>query len=199
MTPPEREQEPEFAALKFRQIAWRLSAHSSIYTIGFIGIRFGSLLLIPLYWRFLDPADYGVLAAAAVVTNFLAVFLGLGISESITRFYRAWPVSERRARTGSMWMLDWLSSFVIGIPLALWGAPLVQVAAKQVPFHPYLQLAVVSAMLASLATGPMTLLRVQEKAGTYVSLAASSFALRTALAIYLVVRASARSPGHSAG
>jgi O-antigen/teichoic acid export membrane protein len=187
MIPGDREHDGEFASLKFRQIAWRLSAHSSIYTIGFIGIRFGGLLLIPLYWRFLDPADYGVLAAAAVVTNFLAVFLGLGISESITRFYRAWPPPDRRMRIGSLWMLDWLSSFAIGVPLALWGASLVQAAAKQVPFHPFLQLAVISATLASLATAPVTLLRVQEKARSYVLLAASSFAVRTVLAIYLVV------------
>jgi O-antigen/teichoic acid export membrane protein len=187
MTDADREREPAFATLNFRQIAWRLSAHSSVYTIGLIAIRFGGLILIPLYWRFLDPADYGVLAAAAVVTNFLAVFLGLGISESITRFYHAWPAAERRERIGTLWMADWASSFAIGIPLALWGGPLVQIAAKQVAFEPYLQLAVVSATLASLSTGPITLLRVQEKSATYVAVAAASFVLRTALAIYLVV------------
>lgn len=187
MTDADREHDPPFAAQTFRQMAWRLSAHSSVYTIGLIAIRFGGLLLIPLYWRFLDPADYGVLAAAAIVTNFLAVFLGLGISESITRFYHAWPADERRDRIGTLWMADWASSLAIGIPLALWGAPLVQIAARQVAFEPYLQLAVVSATLASLATGPITLLRVQEKSTTYVSVAAASFALRTALAIYLVV------------
>src|SRR5258706_150130 len=187
MPDADRETEPAFASLNFRQIAWRLSAHSSVYTIGLIAIRFGGLLLIPLYWRFLDPADYGVLAAAAVVTNFLAVFLGLGISESITRFYHAWPAAERRERIGTLWMADWASSFAIGIPLALWGGPLVQVAAKHVAFDPYLRLAVVSATLASLSTGPITLLRVQEKSATYVAVAAASFGMRTALAIYLVV------------
>ena len=98
----ERDPEPEspFSSLSFREIAWRLSAHSFIYTAGVIAIRFGGLLLIPLYWRFLDPADYGLLAAAAVVTNFLAVVLGLGISESITRFYHAWPAAEKPARVG---------------------------------------------------------------------------------------------------
>jgi O-antigen/teichoic acid export membrane protein len=84
-------------------------------------------------------------------------------------------------------MADWASSLAIGIPLALWGGPLVQIAAKQVAFEPYLQLAVASATLASLATGPITLLRVQEKSATYISVAAASFALRTVLAIYLVV------------
>jgi O-antigen/teichoic acid export membrane protein len=176
-----------FSALSFRQIAWRLSAHSFVYTGGIIAVRFGGLLLIPLYWRFLDPADYGILAAAAVVTNFLAVVLGLGISESITRFYHAWPPEERRPRVGSLWIADWASSLAIGIPLALWGGPFVQLAARQVPFAPYLQLAVVSATLSSFSTAPITLLRVQEKSTVYVATAIASFALRTAVAIYLVV------------
>jgi len=179
--------DPAFADLSFRQLAWRLSASSSVYTAGLIAIRFGSLLLLPLYWRYLDPADYGVVAAAAVVSNFLSVFLGLGISESITRFYHAWPADERRARVGSLWVLDWTSSVAIGGALALWGAPIVQLAARQVPFSPYLQLAILSATLTSLATGPITLLRVQERAGTYVRVAVGAFGLRTALAIYLVV------------
>jgi O-antigen/teichoic acid export membrane protein len=179
--------ESPFSALSFRQIAWRLSAHSFIYTAGAIAVRFGGLLLIPLYWRYLDPADYGILAAAAVVTNFLAVVLGLGISESITRFYHAWPAEERRPRVGSLWIADWVSSLAIGIPLAFWGGSLVQIAAKQVPFTPYLQLAVVSATLWSFATAPITLLRVQEKSATYVGISVASFGVRTAVAIYLVV------------
>ncbi|MEP6915700.1 MAG: lipopolysaccharide biosynthesis protein [Acidobacteriota bacterium] len=187
MTAAEPEGEPAFSAQTFRQLAWRLSASSSIYTAGLIALRFSSLLLIPLYWRYLDPADYGILAAAAVVTNFVYVVLGLGVSESITRFYRAWPESERRERIGSLWMVDWGSSFAIGVPLAVWGAPLLHLAVRQVPFTPYLQLAIVSATLTSLSTGPLMLLRVQERAGLYISVTSLIFAVRTALAIYFVV------------
>ncbi len=178
---------PEFSRLGLRQIFWRLSTTSAIYTLGAIVLRFGGLLLIPLYWRVLRPEDYGVIAAASIVGNFLGVFLGLGISEAVTRFYYTWPPVERRRRVGALWMLDWGSSLAVGLSLAFWGAPLVQLAAKQVEFDPFLRLAVLSATFASLATAPISLLRVQERARTYVIVAASSFALRTALAIWLVV------------
>ena len=176
-----------YDAQSFRQLAWRLSANSSIYTAALIVLRFGGLLLIPLYWRYLDPADYGVIAAAGVVTNFLAVFLGLAVSESITRFYHAWPAAERRDRVGTLWMVDWASSVAIGLPLAIWGADLVQLAARQVPFSPYLRLAVLAAVLHSLSTAPTTLLRIQERPRTYVICSAVSFLMRTAVTIYLVV------------
>lgn len=177
----------DFSTISVRKMFWRLSASSSVYTVGLIVMRFGGFLLIPLYWRALSPADYGIIAAAAVVTNFLAVFLGLGISEAVTRFYYAWPEADRRRRVGTLWLIDWVSSLAVGLPLAFWGAPLVQLAARQVPFDPYLQLAVVSATLASLATSPTSLLRLQERARTYVFVVGGWFTLRTALAIWLVV------------
>jgi O-antigen/teichoic acid export membrane protein len=178
---------PVFEEQTFRELALRLSTTSSVYTAGLIALRFGGLLLIPLYWRYLDPQDYGVIAAAAVVSSFLSVFLGLGISEAVTRFYHAWPASDRARRLGSIWVFDWASSLLVGVPLALWGGAIVQLAAVHVSFAPYLQLAVVASTLASLATAPTTLLRVQERAGLYVALSAASFAIRTAAAVYLVV------------
>jgi O-antigen/teichoic acid export membrane protein len=177
----------EFATLDLRQMLRRLSGTSSVYTVGMIALRFGGLLLIPLYWRVLQPADYGVIAATSVVTNFLAVFLGLGISEAVTRFYYEWPTEERRRRVGTLWMIDWGTSLAIGLPLAVWGAPLVQLAARQVHFDPFLRLGVLTAIFASLATAPMSLLRIQERARTYILVAACWFALRTGLAIWLVV------------
>jgi O-antigen/teichoic acid export membrane protein len=187
VTSGDRPGAPAFADQTFRQLALSLSTSSTSYTAGLIALRFGGLLLIPVYWRYLDPRDYGVLAAAAVVSSFLSVFLGLGISEAVSRFYYAWPREEHRHRVGSIWMLDWTSSLVIGLPLALWGEPIVQLAARQVAFGPYLQLAVLGATLMSFATAPMTLLRVQERARVYVFLAATSFVIRTAAAIYFVV------------
>lgn len=184
---PRADPRPAFKAQSFRQLAQGFSASSIVYTGGLIALRFGGLLLIPLYWRYLSPADYGILAAAAVVTNFLAIFLGLAVSESITRFYHAWPAAERRAHIGTLWMLDWGSSLAVGLPLALWGGEVVQLAARQVAFSPYLQLGVFAAILQSLATAPTTLLRVEERPRIYVACSAGSFLVRTAVAIFLVV------------
>lgn len=186
MTSPDPS-ETEFSTSSFRQLAWKLSTRSSAYTAGLVALRFGGFLLIPLYWRYLDPADYGVLAVASVVSGFLAVFLGLAVSESITRFYHAWPAPDRPANVGSLWVVDWASSLAIGVPLALWGGALVELAGQGVAFDPFLRLAVIAATLSSLATAPATLLRVQERPGAYVGVAAISFALRTASAVYLVV------------
>jgi O-antigen/teichoic acid export membrane protein len=178
-----------FALQPFRQLLWGLSIRSSAYSVGLATIRFGGFFLIPLYWRYLDTTDYGILAVASIVTNFLSVVLGLGISESVLRFYHEWTPERRRSRLGSLWVLDWGSSLAIGLPLAAWGGALTPLVSTQVPFDPYLRLAVLSATVLSMATTPVTLLRVEERAGTYLACAGAAFGLRAVLSLALLIGA----------
>jgi O-antigen/teichoic acid export membrane protein len=186
-TPPEPT--APFAQQPFPQLLWGLSTRSSAYSVGLVAIRFGGFLLIPLYWRYLDTIDYGILAVASIVSSFLSVVLGLGISESLLRFYHAWTPETRRSRLGSLWVLDWASSLAIGLPLAAWGGALAPLISTQVPFDPYLRLAVLSATVLSMATTPATLLRVEERAGTYLACAGAAFGLRAVLSLSLLIGA----------
>jgi O-antigen/teichoic acid export membrane protein len=54
-----------------------------------------SILLLPLYTRFLTPADYGVLEVIYFLSSIVAIVLGLGIADAMNRFYFD---SEEQAR-----------------------------------------------------------------------------------------------------
>lgn len=56
---------------------------SAIYSIGTAIARLSSLLLLPLYTRFLLPSDYGSLDLLMAITVFLQAFFTLGIDTSI--------------------------------------------------------------------------------------------------------------------
>jgi O-antigen/teichoic acid export membrane protein len=56
---------------------------SAIYSIGTAIARLSSLLLLPLYTRFLLPSDYGSLDILIAITVFLQAFFTLGIDTSI--------------------------------------------------------------------------------------------------------------------
>lgn len=176
-----------YEQLRFGQLVRRMATSSLVLTIGTFALRLSGFLLIPIYWRYLDPADYGIIAVAEMVKTFLMVFLGLGFSESITAFYYRWPVNERRDRLGTVWSVDWLSSLVIGVPIALWGAPLFGLVVRQVPFDPYLRLAVWTAVFMSFSASPLMTLRIAERSGLYISCGLAAFAAQTTLAMVLVV------------
>src|SRR5262245_4899090 len=72
---------PIFADLR------RLARHSAIYGLGGLVSRFIAILLLPLYTRYLTPADYG---AVETLLALLAVFVTIlrgGISSAFFRFW----------------------------------------------------------------------------------------------------------------
>src|SRR3990172_2092404 len=69
-----------------RQIG-RLAKHSMIYGLGGLVSRILPPPLLPLYPRYLPPADYGAVEALVALTAVLVTVLRLGISSAFFRFY----------------------------------------------------------------------------------------------------------------
>lgn len=69
----------------FRELAKK----TSIYSIGMISGRFISVLLLPVYTRFLTPADYGVMELLDVTVNLVSLLLGARLGQTIFYFYFA--------------------------------------------------------------------------------------------------------------
>ncbi|MBI5118518.1 oligosaccharide flippase family protein [Candidatus Poribacteria bacterium] len=65
----------------------RLAKHSAIYGLGIVLNRAGAFLLIPLYTRYLSPAEYGILELFYAFVNIAIVFIAAGISHAALRFY----------------------------------------------------------------------------------------------------------------
>jgi O-antigen/teichoic acid export membrane protein len=61
--------------------------HSAVYGIGLIASKALSVLLLPLYTRYLTPADYGVIAILDITAGLLAVLVGGGIAQAVQRFH----------------------------------------------------------------------------------------------------------------
>ncbi len=65
----------------FRQIL----RHASVFGLGAILSRLASILLLPLYTRYLRPADYGTIALVDLTVGLLAIAGGAGIASAATR------------------------------------------------------------------------------------------------------------------
>jgi O-antigen/teichoic acid export membrane protein len=74
----------------------RLGRHSLIYGLGGLVSRILAVLLLPLYTRYLTPADYGKIETLVALTTVLAILLRAGISSAFFRFYFDSPEPARR-------------------------------------------------------------------------------------------------------
>jgi O-antigen/teichoic acid export membrane protein len=164
----------------------RALAQASAYTVGGVGVRAAEFLLLPLYWALLPPSQYGVLAVAAIVSEFLRAVFGFGLPEAIARFWHDWSPEERERRVGAIWTGAWVGSALLaGVLLAL-GPVLTRPLINQVAFSPYLELAILAALASSMVQVPLMLLRMMERPATYVAGTAAATLLGAALAIWLV-------------
>src|SRR5215469_7816148 len=97
---------------------------TGIYSIGMISGRAISVLLLPVYTRFLTPADYGVLELLDVTVNLVSLLLGERLGQAIFYFYFAASTKEEKDKCIST---AFLCSILIGVAcsvLSLSWAPM---------------------------------------------------------------------------
>jgi O-antigen/teichoic acid export membrane protein len=157
-----------------------------VYAAGLVAIRLGSLALLPIYWRYLTPAEYGVLALCAIVVSVVTPFLGLALSDSILRFYHTWPAAERAGRTGSVWAMDWLSSAIVGIPLLAFAPQIFSPLLTDPPSAAFLRLAILAAIGNSLTNSPLAIMRSEERDKSFVLCSLVSFVIQATVGLSLV-------------
>jgi O-antigen/teichoic acid export membrane protein len=61
--------------------------HVTTYGLGYVLTRMTSLFLLPVYTRYLTPADYGCIAILDVTVTILGVVLGSGIQLAVNRIH----------------------------------------------------------------------------------------------------------------
>ena len=72
-----------------------LGRHAAIYGIGNMLAKLTSFIMLPIYTRYLTPADYGVLELTSMTLDFLAIMMGMNVAASVYRFY-----AEEDSRSG---------------------------------------------------------------------------------------------------
>ena len=93
-----------------------LIKHSAIYGLGQVLARITSFLLLPIYTRYLTPADYGVIAIMDFVATILAILIGAGMSNAATRYHFDVKSEEERnsvSWTGLTFLLGISTAFIL--------------------------------------------------------------------------------------
>ena len=77
-------------------VSKKMISHGGIYLLGNILSKAVSFIMLPIYTRCLTPADYGILELLSLVIDFVAVILGMRISQAIFRFYSEYDDQEQK-------------------------------------------------------------------------------------------------------
>src|SRR3954470_10876782 len=65
----------------------RIIKHSTIYAVGNILRQVASFIMLPIYTRFLSPADYGVVGLLTFAMSIMEAFFGARLGEAMPKYY----------------------------------------------------------------------------------------------------------------
>jgi O-antigen/teichoic acid export membrane protein len=172
-------------------LALRLARGSFIYVIANFGIRALNFLLLPLYTRFLSPAEYGIVSLAETVAAVLMAIIGLGLDTGVCRLYFQYVHDPRQLKlcmgsllyfAGASTALAVSVALLLGQRVLSWGAPHLSVQ-----FYPYIAMAIATAALLQTVQYRLSLYQMQEHAFAYGLVTAGVCLTTIGLVIALVV------------
>jgi O-antigen/teichoic acid export membrane protein len=165
-----------------------VARHSLIYGLGAILVRGVSFLMLPVYTRYLTPADYGVMALIQMTLDFIAIVGGGTLALGVFRFHhKADNEEDRRQIVATAFLLIGTLYSMIGVGVYLAAVPL-SVALFESDVHADLiQVAAGGLALSSLTIVPLALARVKDLSGLFVRANAGQFLVGLTLNIVFIV------------
>lgn len=164
-----------------------LLKQSVIYGSGQVAAKGIGFLLLPLYTRFLTPADYGVLALLLVTQSIADIVMRAGVATGVLRFYILAEDEEERRRVGataSHFVFAWSLLFTA---VLIWLSPKISVLLfSSDAYLLHVRLIALATFGSALQAAPFALLRARQRAGQYVTLSLVRFVLGAGLNIYFV-------------
>jgi O-antigen/teichoic acid export membrane protein len=166
----------------------KLLTHSGIYFAGNVMMRAVSFLMLPIYTRYLSPADYGIIELLAMTIDLVGILLGLRIGQAIFRFYHEYDsLRDRHSVISTSLYLVGILNVCGVLLLILFSQPLsnllfggdegrrwLMVFSLTLFFHSYIEI-------------PMIYLRILQRPWLYVSLSCLKVLLQVSLNIWFIV------------
>jgi len=168
----------------------KLLAQSAIYGTADVFTNVVSFLLLPLFTRFLSPADYGVLGVLLLFSAMAKILFRMGLDGAFFRVYY-----DQKGEAGQRRLAGTVALFAAGAGslllggVVLWAGPLTRLLFSPAsPPESWVVLAAADIYLGVFAFIPLNLLRIQDRPGLFSAFSVTRHTLHIGLKVVLVVR-----------
>jgi len=165
----------------------KLLKHTTIYGFGSILGKVIGFLLIPLYTHYLTPHDYGVLELLDLTISVLGIFVGLGISAAIFRFYYQYTTEEEKTLVVSTALTFVCVVAVLVVSLAIWKAGLIsELVFKNANFAYYFRFMFISFLFSTIASVPEAYIMAEQRSALFTTVTIITLTINLSLNIVVV-------------
>ncbi len=167
----------------------RLASSSGLYAVGELARRGLAFFLLPIYTRFLDPAEYGVLELLNALSGILFACLLLGLPSALTKCYHrdCETPHDRKSLLATTLALEIPVLLAVGSVAFVLAEPLGRLVIGEPGRGPLVRLVVATAVVLSIMAVILASFRARERASAFVWLNLTQFVPAMALNILFVV------------
>lgn len=164
-----------------------LIKHTAIYGLGAILAKVVGFLLIPLYTHYLTPADYGVLELLDLTVTVLGMFINMGITASIFRFYYHYDDPRDKAQVVGTALIFIVAASLLTVGTCMLFAPcLSTVIFGSAGYAHYLRLMLLSFFFSTVGIVPETYLMARQRSALFTAINVGTLLFNVLLNIYAV-------------
>lgn len=162
--------------------------HSLVYGLGIVMNRVISFLMIPLYTRYLVPAQYGILELLSLTTEMVGMLLSMRISRAMYRFYFEYSSVKDRDEVISTGMVSFGVIGLAGLAVAsFFSGYLAETILDSREYAYYFNISFASLWFNTLNMMGYDYLQVNKKSVLFVSLSSLKLILNVGFNIYFIV------------
>ncbi|MBI2524706.1 MAG: oligosaccharide flippase family protein [Candidatus Rokubacteria bacterium] len=161
--------------------------HWAVYSAGAMASRVVGFLLVPVYTRYLTPADYGVLEMVTTTIHLVGIFVGFGMSTAVIRHYRD-EAGEAHPEVISTGLFFSAGVTALGAGLAFTAAgPLAALTFGSGEFAHYVRLGLVGLFLSNCLEIPLAYFRAVKAPAVVVKASLVELVLTVVLNVVFIV------------
>ena len=174
----------------------RIGRHGFVYGTGILLSKAVAFVMLPVYTRYLTPADYGVLQLIDMVVEVASIVAGSRLGAGIFRYYHKAETERERRAVLSTALIVIVTCYAAATTAMYFVAPAVaSVALGSAEDAPLVRIAGMSLAFESLLLVPFAYLRVRDQSVFYVAISLAKLVLQVALNVVFVVHLSLGAKG----
>jgi len=170
------------------QVLKNLVSHSAVYWFAIMLSKMIGFLLIPLYTRYLEPADYGMLEMLVLTVDVLALVLGLQLIHAVAKFHDAAETPEAKQRViSTSIIIVAVLSIAVFFSLSFISDKVSMLVFDSANFAYLFQTVFIASIFGVITQIPLLYIRIQDRSKLFVLITLTQVLLTVALTIWMVV------------
>lgn len=164
-----------------------LIKNMSFYTIGSILPQAAGFILLPIYSRYLTPADYGIVSSMQVLISIFGILFTLAIDKSVYRLYFDYKLEkDKKDFLGTITIsLIIISTFFLSFLFVF--KDVVGLIFESIEFSPFYIYAILTALANVFVLIPKIYFQINEKADKYFYISVLQFLFTTGFVLWFVL------------